>query len=1429
MSAKLGGNIHGIVHVFSINVNQGALLAATAWCGLASVHWRAMRAELQALWWGWIFAGWAMAQDGPILRQHVSLNGSWEMAASRSAGTPPVSGWQTVEIPLAQLRTGLAAGGSEFLWFRRQVTIEPAWREARVFLWLGGARYHPRVFVNGRPAGEQRDGWTPCEVEITGHVQPGAACSLAVVCQDWGAAFKPGFVLPPDASGDLRSDERMRGQVVAPIGGHWSRFGIWDDVELQIRPRSHLDSLAISPSVRRGQLTVQGRLIPAPGEALAAGRVRARVRDGNRVALELAERPLAEDGSWTLQAPFPAARRWSPEDPHLYALEVEWLTQREVRDRQVEKFGFRELWCEGPDFYLNGVPRHLLASSGWPEPGAQDRQAMREALAEVKAANCVAFRLHTQPWQRRWLDVADELGLLIVEEGALWCDGVGLYDYANPEFWENARNHLLGMVRRDRNHPSLVMWSLENELLHCGACKRDAGVEARLAELGREVKKLDPSRPITFEADLDPGGAADVIGLHYPHEMPEHGDYPNTAGWMRATNPPGPADCAKGLLYRDYHWERKKPLYIGEYLWVPWFNYAPGTVFFGPEAYRLPQRGYELAKAESWRHQAVAYRREGVSGQCPWTLFDLRRMKDAQRPCYEAQKESFTPVAIFPRELWRRAYQGEPLRRSYDVFNDEPRTLELEARAALGGREKTLRLTLPPAGRGEAVFDFGTPPPGRHELVVSLREAAGKLRHGHEATIQIAARRPLRIPAGREVCWWDPRGRLDLGVAPGLRRLERLESIEALQPGKALLLIGPEALDEAAGAPGLPRVRPETPAQRALRTFLSRGGGVLLLEQHSLAGLPLPADLVEHPSTMTFAVSREHPVMKDLLPEDLKFWNPEHHVALRQVRRPWQQGAQTLIVSGGVRELDQGPLVELQAGPGRMLLCQALAGAKWKTEPAAQVLVENCLCYLAQSANPDRERTAWTLGASPEFRAHLRSLGVDAQAWPGGGADGQAEQGAVLILHGRGGSQSPAQTAGSVADFLSGTGAGPRTVYWHAPDADAFATVAARTGWSELAIGPARGPVLAGALDQELTRGLTPEEFTWVGERENYHAYAPDPAIIDRCLTGTGAATGTVFEAEAMQISGLITRREEGKGVWFATAGEARAALKIEHAGIYPVAVVAGGTAAASVYPEVCLQVNGHPAGRVALSSVETQAYGALVELPAGEVEFAAAFVNDHQNGREDRNLFLDRLVLAAHPLPRDRLTLAGQPTVLARLEIAPSAPDAGKRSLVIDCLRWDLAKSESSRGRRYVSALLANLGVAFARPSPAACWVGAPHFDAVGDVPHFRKTATEVTMAAAGKARAEFECQDSGTYELVLRGRSQPAAGAYALARVRIDGKEAGTVEVAGQETSMHAVGRAPLAAGRHTVEVEFTNDLNQDGEDRNLFFEAVGFRTAR
>jgi len=120
--------------------------------------------------------------------------------------------------------------------------------------------------------------------------------------------------------------------------------------------------------------------------------------------------------------------------------------------------------------------------------------------------------------------------------------------------------------------------------------------------------------------------------------------------------------------------------------------------------------------------------------------------------------------------------------------------------------------------------------------------------------------------------------------------------------------------------------------------------------------------------------------------------------------------------------------------------------------------------------------------------------------------------------------------------------------------------------------------------------------------------------------------------------------------------------------------------------------------------------------------------------------------------------------------------------------------------------------------------------FELVGESPHFKKSGHELLFASHGTVQTRFECVSDGRCHLVVKGRSSPAKRVFGIARIAIDGQAVGEVEVKSKAVADHPLdGSFLLGKGEHILTVEFTNDLYEDGEDRNLYVRAVGLSAGR
>lgn len=350
-------------------------------------------------------------------RGELSLSGSWEYQIVNDLQPgPPRDGWKPFTVP------GMVRGFDyQRAWFRRSFMVPDAMRGKRVKLEFGGVKFNSQVHLNGKPVGGCFGGYEPFELDVTDALRFEGPNQLLVGCHDWTGVFAPGKVDFRQARGGSELRQIPRDKVLSPVGGLFEMYGIWDDVTLVAHEPVYVKDLFIKPSVRQGELAV---LYTVANESAADAEVdlHAAVEDAGKDTLNLGHARVRVGAGQTviqvLRAAWPKPRLWSHEDPYLYHLRTSFSSGDTVRTR----FGFREFWIEGSDFVLNGKKVHLLASAGWPSRMPTDREQIRRTWAGVKEAGCIAFRTHTQPWRRLYYDVADEVGLLIIIEGAVFND-----------------------------------------------------------------------------------------------------------------------------------------------------------------------------------------------------------------------------------------------------------------------------------------------------------------------------------------------------------------------------------------------------------------------------------------------------------------------------------------------------------------------------------------------------------------------------------------------------------------------------------------------------------------------------------------------------------------------------------------------------------------------------------------------------------------------------------------------------------------------------------------------------------------------------------------------------------------------------------------------------------------------------------------------
>lgn len=1300
-------------------------------------------------------------------RSEMVLKDGWEsFRTSTLSSQVPRAGWQKATLPNIEFVP--APGPRTVIWYRRILDV-PA--SGRVFLQFDSAGKGATLFVDGVQIDRWFDNFSPREIEITQAVKGKKQVEIALRCGDKGELYADGYIAPPGAT-----DADRAGKLIWPVGGYTDSMGIVLPVRLRVRPETHLKDSAsrVVTSVKKGTISVTG----LANGAMAGYEVRLSARDKSGQVRVLGQAEVKSDGTWSLSTAFRSPKLWSPESPHLFTLTAELAAKGgPVMDRSHVRFGFREVHIEGPNFYLNGVRRNLLATSTWPTTLPIEPKELRRRMLAVKASNANTFRPHIGPWQKEVREIADEIGLMLVEEGPMYTDGSGMYGYKDPRFWQNYKEVIAGLYQWSFNHPSVVMWSLGNEILFMGNQSRDPDLPKKQGDLARFAKQLDPTRPVTFEADIDPDGAYDVIGLHYPHELPAQHAYPVITDWLGTGKQTDAQGGMLGTTSTSFKWDRKKPLYIGEYLWVPFGDYSPGTVYFGPEAYSNRDKFNSSARHRSWYDQTIAYRRAGVTGVSPWTAFGFGIATENPEGM-ATQTEFYKPIAAFPRYRALRGFGGNEVELAYDVFNDSPLPRQMVLRLEVPGASvmsKGLRLN---PGENETVsFRVVLPKAASRQVVrgkVSLVEGQ-KVHDQRQVPLEVSPQTALKGSGGRTLVQ--------------IKKAADLAALSDKDPNSTLVVIAAGLLDpmKPSEAGSLPVVGASALDLSVLKDFVKKGGRAVVLEQKSLASLGLPVQTVDHMSTMAFADLANWP--------SLKFWGRDMIVARQQILRSGRSGLRSLASSGGQQSLAQSPASTLRYGQGQFTFVQALAGAKLQEDPAAAAAVQKAIDFTASQPLGRKGRVAF-VGLNDLLLNKLKSINLMVES-ANDLNQSEALSGVVLA-------------SGSLPSWLAARiKSDGLPVLWFAGDEKAYKAAHSDLGHQMVKFTPGSHAKSWKGHDPLLT-GITAEELLWTTQPQGWDRQMTVLAGTSSGIFTLPAVEGKGVKVSAAKFTGTVIERDS-ESVVIRRKAPLSAKVSVSSGGWTPIDIegesLKGGI--------VSLMVNDVHQEHLIFKKGTTRTW---VNLPRGQASISFKVENAADWAEDDAAFRLVSVIINPPvKVPSDLKFLAGPGTAAAWKK--------GSSQVVALTLKTELMSGNAVKSERLLGALCANLGMEFTIPETSGGDALPLELFKVESGPYNTAQSGMLELRSTGSAVAEIFAAQAGTYSIEVQAESSIAAGVFSEFAVEIDGKEVGRAICTRGELTSYTLKGITVSAGRKQVRVRFTNDASSGSEDRNLFIRRIAF----
>lgn len=442
--------------------------------------------------------------------------------------------------------------------YRHEFQVPTNWKDKVVRMHFGAVNYLSEFWLNDEVVGFHEGGFTPFEFRVDELLKFGEKNVLTV------------RVVGPILLSDKEVDGMKPLETPQWRGG--ISGGIWQEVKLMATDEVYVDDVFIEPKMGDDTATFHVALDHTSIAGISAELEIniTSITDSTNVVVNTTEKwelhPGKNKKDFVLK--IPNAEYWSPANPNLYKAEVKVTINGMISDSWSERFGLRELTIKNKDFYLNGERIYIKATffEGLYPNGIAYPDSEEMARKEIRLAKEAGFNM-IRPWRHpptpMWLDLVDEMGVLVVGSPALECMRLPL---STPYLSKRVENEVTQTILRDRNRASIVQWELFNEL-HRPVLKQ------LMRPMAMVTRTLDPTRLILDES----GGWAFGANMYLPNEY-------EPTQFNDIHNYPGPfidKDRYDGYLSIGLtEQEKKSKGYKGQ---TPGRNVVPGLMSFVSE------------------------------------------------------------------------------------------------------------------------------------------------------------------------------------------------------------------------------------------------------------------------------------------------------------------------------------------------------------------------------------------------------------------------------------------------------------------------------------------------------------------------------------------------------------------------------------------------------------------------------------------------------------------------------------------------------------------------------------------------------------------------------------------------------------------------------------------------------------------------------
>ncbi len=379
--------------------------------------------------------------------------------------------------------------------YRRNFTIPDNWKGKRVFIQFDGVQSAFFIWINGHKVGYREGSRTPAIFDITPWLNESGKNVLAVQVFRW-----------------------CDGSYLETQDG-WRLSGIFRDVFLYAKPRLNLCDVFIKTNFdnkyRNAVLKIESQIKNLSGEKGTGYRLEATIYDHSQEKIQsfTSKQTTKADSlqNFIISGIVNNPQKWSAEKPYLYTLVFELKKENEIIERTSQQFGFREIEIKGSQVLINGQAilfkginrvEHNPVTGHYLSPVQMEKEAIL-----MKQNNINTVRTSHYPSDPYWYKMCNKYGIYVIDEANIESHDMhyGKESLAKDTSWELAhKERMLAMILRDKNHPSVVMWSFGNE----------AGMGTNFEQLETLSKKIDNTRPTHYHFYVEPQ-VFDVDGGYY--------------------------------------------------------------------------------------------------------------------------------------------------------------------------------------------------------------------------------------------------------------------------------------------------------------------------------------------------------------------------------------------------------------------------------------------------------------------------------------------------------------------------------------------------------------------------------------------------------------------------------------------------------------------------------------------------------------------------------------------------------------------------------------------------------------------------------------------------------------------------------------------------------------------------------------------------